>query len=584
MAVMRDRSGWLFLLSTAATLAGSQPAAADWPRFGRAVETAGDSQVHSSIVTDGSDGAIVVWQDPRLPRVNIFAQHLRASGDVDPAWPVDGRALLANAGGELDKGDGGQFFPVIVSDGAHGAIVAWEDLRDSLDDIDVFAQHILADGTVDPAWQPDGVALTTAPGNQERLLIVSDGAGGAIVGWQDSRDGVADPGIFAQHVLATGLIDSRWPADGLAVCAIPGKQEFPAMAEDGSGGALLAWDDDRAGAIGFDVFAEHVENSGVLDPAWPATGRALCTVAGDQGRVTITSDGAHGAIVGWTDGRVAATDHIFAGHVLAGGSLDPAWPVNGRQISSAGVLDSRALAVPDGAGGAIVNWQSFTVHLNMFAHHVLANGALDPAWPPAGRALSNVTRMQTNAEIVSDAAGGAVVAWQDSEDVVAQHVLANGTLDPAYPDSFLEVCNLPSQQVDLALVATPGAGAIMSWTDNRNGTDTDIFAMQVLEAGVVDATNIGPAALAFAPTGPNPASDSITLRFRLPRASRTSLAIFDVQGRRVRALATGLRPAGEQAVTWNRRDDGGHAVGAGIYFARLESAGRAVTEKLVALP
>src|SRR5215831_8978269 len=174
---MRVRSGWLFLLSTAATLAASQPAAADWPHFGRAVETAGDSQVHSSIVTDGSDGAIVVWQDPRLPRMNIFAQHLLASGDVDPAWPVDGRALLTDEQ-TLDKSDGGQFFPVIVSDGAQGAIVAWEDLRDSLTDIDVFAQHILANGTVDPAWPADGTALSMAPGNQERLLIVSDGAGG----------------------------------------------------------------------------------------------------------------------------------------------------------------------------------------------------------------------------------------------------------------------------------------------------------------------------------------------------------------------------------------------------------------------
>jgi hypothetical protein len=571
-----------FLVLLAGLSMAARPAAANWPPFGRAVVTAGDSQVHSSIASDGSDGAIVVWQDPRLPRINIFAQHLLASGDVDPAWLADGRALLTDANA-LEKADGGQFAPVIVSDGAHGAIVAWQDLRDSSTDFDVFAQHILASGAVDPAWPADGRALCSALGNQEGLLIVSDGAGGAIVAWTDSRSGVADPGIFAQHVLSTGLVDPRWPADGLAVCAIPGQQEFPAMTVDGSGGALLTWDDNRAGAIGFDVFAEHVLNAGTVDPAWPANGRALCTVVGDQGRGTITSDGAHGAIVSWTDGRVVGVDHIFAEHVLAAGTIDPAWPVNGRQISNAGVLESRPLAVPDGAGGAIINWQAFTVHLGIFAQHVRSNGTLDPLWPAIGKALSNVPRMETSAEIVSDGAGGAVVAWDDSFDIAAQHVLATGVLDPAYPDSFRAVCNLPSQQGDPALVATSGGGAIVSWTDGRNGVDQDIFAMQILEAGTVDVTGTPPAVLAFTPTSPNPARDSFTLRFSLPRAARTSLAIFDVGGRRVRGLASGVRPAGEQAITWDRRDDGGRSVNAGIYFARLEAGGRAATEKLVTL-
>jgi len=577
------RNGLVFTLILGAWVGAPGIAAANWPPFGRAVETAGDSQVHSSIATDGADGAIVVWQDPRLPRTNIFAQHLLASGDVDPAWPVDGRALLADPAA-LEKADGGQVAPVIVSDGAHGAIVAWQDLRSAPTDIDVFAQHILANGTLDPAWPANGRALSTALGNQEGLLIVSDGAGGALVAWTDSRNGGADPGIFAQHVLSTGLVDSRWPADGLAVCAIPGQQQFPVMTQDGSGGAILAWDDNRAGAIGFDVFAEHVLNAGTVDPAWPVNGRALCTVVGDQGRPTIASDGTHGAIVGWTDGRVVGVDHIFAEHVLGAGSLDPAWPVNGRQISNAGVLESRPLAVSDGAGGAIVNWQSFTVHLNIFAQHVLSNGALDPGWPAAGRALSNVTRQETSAEIVSDAAGGAVVAWQDSFDIVAQHVLANGTLDPAYPDSFRAVDNLPSDQGDPALVATSGGGAIVSWTDGRNGVDLDIFAMQILEAGTVDVTGAPPVVLAFAPASPNPARDAFTLRFTLPRAARTDVAIFDVAGRRVRELGDGLRPAGAQAIRWDRTDDGGRPVNAGIYFARLEAEGRAVTQKLVTLP
>src|SRR5262249_1504181 len=157
----------------------------------------------------------------------------------------------------------------------------------------------------------------------------------------------------------------------------------------------------------------HILSAGVVDPAWPANGRALCTAGGDQGRPTITSDGVHGAIVAWTDGRTVNAFHIFAQHVLASGAVAPVWPVNGRAVCAVGVLEARPLAVSDGAGGAIVNWQAFTVHLSMFAQHVDATGVVDPSWPSGGRALSRTDRLQDFAEIVPDGAGGAIVAWND---------------------------------------------------------------------------------------------------------------------------------------------------------------------------
>jgi FlgD Ig-like domain len=582
---MPSRSLRFLLAVSALSTAFASGAFADWPPFGQAIITDGGAQVHSSIASDGADGAIVVWQNQPIDALNIIAQHVRADGSVDPAWPRNGRGLLGDVGA-IEKQAGGQVQPVVVSDGAHGAIVVWEDLRDTVSDFDLYAQHVRADGTLDPAWPVNGVALTLAPGNQENPILVPDGAGGAIVAWTDQRSGAGALDVFAQHVLATGLVDPAWPSNGLAVSAGTAREEFPSIVSDGAGGAIVAWDDNRAGAVGFDVFAARVLASGVLDRAWPAGGRALCTITGDQGRPTIASDGAHGAVVAWTDGRVSGTDHIFAEHVLATGSLDALWPLNGRQISNAGVLESRPLAVSDGAGGAIVNWMAFAVHLNMFVQHIKANGALDNNWPAAGRALSNVPRLESGAEIVPDAAGGAVIAWADSGDIVAQHVLASGALDPSYPDSFRAVCNLPSEQGDLALVATSGGGAIASWTDGRN-QNLDIFAMQVLLAGTVDVTPVTPPAIAFAPAAPNPAraGTGLTLRFTLSQPARTNLALYDATGRRVRRLlASDARPEGPQAITWDGRDDSGNQVRAGIYFARLEAEGRVAAVKFSTLP
>ncbi|MGD1047558.1 MAG: hypothetical protein ABR899_02250, partial [Candidatus Krumholzibacteriaceae bacterium] len=44
---------------------------------------------------------------------------------------------------------------------------------------------ILAVPSVCANWVQDGVALCTAPANQQSPQITSDGAGGAIVTWED---------------------------------------------------------------------------------------------------------------------------------------------------------------------------------------------------------------------------------------------------------------------------------------------------------------------------------------------------------------------------------------------------------------
>jgi hypothetical protein len=137
-------------------------------------------------------------------------------------------------------------------------------------------------------------------------------------------------------------VDPAWPANGIAVAAAAGRQELPALVSDGAGGAIIAWDDARDAATSNDIYAQHVLASGAVDPAWPVNGRALCTAPGAQGGVTIVSDGAGGALVAWTDGRVVNQFHIFAQHVLASGVVDPAWPANGRRISDAGVTEARA--------------------------------------------------------------------------------------------------------------------------------------------------------------------------------------------------------------------------------------------------
>jgi len=52
-----------------------------------------------------------------------------------------------------------------------------------------------------------------------------------------------------------------------------------------------------------------------------------------------------------------------------------------------------------------------------------------------------------------------------------------------------------------------------------------------------------------------------------------TLDVFDVRGRRVRALAGDNRDAGRQEIAWDGKDDTGRALASGIYLVRLVADG-----------
>src|SRR5262245_27686244 len=66
-------------------------------------------------------------------------------------------------------------------------------------------------------WQPTGVPLCTAPGEQLLPLAVPDGQGGAIVTWLDRRTGNLQ--VYVHHILVSGTPDPSWPANGVPVAA-----------------------------------------------------------------------------------------------------------------------------------------------------------------------------------------------------------------------------------------------------------------------------------------------------------------------------------------------------------------------------
>jgi hypothetical protein len=122
---------------------------------------------------------------------------------------------------------------------------------------DVYAHRVNSAGTVQ--WAADGVAIATAANDQRHLRLVPDGRGGALIAWHDFRSGNWD--IYAQRVNGGG--DREWvlTLDGLPISAAAGTQGNPELISDGSGGAIIAWRDNRSGT-NTDIYAQAVSADG----------------------------------------------------------------------------------------------------------------------------------------------------------------------------------------------------------------------------------------------------------------------------------------------------------------------------------
>jgi hypothetical protein len=89
-----------------------------------------------------------------------------------------------------------------------------------------------------------------------------------------------------------------------------------------------------------------------------------------------------------------------------------------------------------------------------------------------------------------------------------------------------------------------------------------------------------PRELALGAPQPNPARAKTMLSFALPEAEAVSLALYDMEGRRVRTVSSGRMDAGVHQLPFDLRDTAGREIPNGLYFVRLEAGGRTLTSRL----
>lgn len=443
------------LLCTLFTLLNLDPARAEWVLDGTFV--GGRSPAYASaVVTDGSGGVIIVWTELRANDYDLYARRVDAAGN--PLWTADGVAICTAIGDQTNL--------ATIADGVGGAIIVWQDARGV--DENIYAQRVNSSGAV--TWTANGVAICTQTGTQAGPVLISDGASGAIIVWQDARTGTSWD-IYARRVNSAGT--PQWTANGNAVCTLLSGQTAPELVADGIGGAIIGWSDFRNG--GADVFAQRLNASGAAQ--WLANGLPVCIATGNQGSLRATADGTGGALFVWDDERNGPKD-IYAQRINGSGA--PVWPVDGRPVCTAINEQGSPEVVGDGSGGAIVSWIDFRngVDLNIYAQRVNAFGTR--LWTLDGVPLCLAADSQSGIALVSDGAGGAIAAWYDSRtgteaDVFARRVNANGLALWEYDG--VPLCTAAYSQDHVYATSDGAGGVIVGWSDWRAG-DPLIYAQR----------------------------------------------------------------------------------------------------------
>ena len=168
-----------------------------------------------------------------------------------------------------------QIHPQMISDDNGGAIIAWQDYRAL--EFDLYVQRM--DSAGNKRWNTNGLEVCLAAGSQHSHRMVSDGAGGALIAWVDHRTG--SPELYAQRVDGNG--NMLWTVDGVLICSNAGSPSEMVLTEDGFGGGVIAWSDNRGADL--DIYVQRVNGSGSV----------LWTVDGVGGRPALGA-GQHGAL------------------------------------------------------------------------------------------------------------------------------------------------------------------------------------------------------------------------------------------------------------------------------------------------
>ncbi len=127
--------------------------------------------------------------------------------------------------------------------------------------------------------------------------------------------------------------------------------------------------------------------------------------------------------------------------------------------------------------------------------------------------------------------------------------------------------------------------ALIIGKTSSQGGDYTISADRPMITAVSEEVAALPVASArLAPPYPNPFNGAVTIRYAIQEpSSEARLAVYAINGQRVRLWNLGQRAAGEHQVVWDGLDDNGRALASGSYSVELKSGSHVENRRLTHL-
>ena len=296
-----------------------------WDVEGVQASSVDQNQEEPYICSDELGGAYIAYNDYS----SIYTQRISADG----GQPWGNEATYVGGGGVYG----------VVEDGAGGCIVMW--YSPMISDKDIHAARILPSGVVD--WS---VTVCGAPDDQWKASIIPSIQTGAVIAWQDDRNGASD--IYAARIDTNG--NMPWELNGVPVCTFESNQLYPRLIEDDEGCVICAWVDQRGSA--YDTYCQRISPDGEM--MFQRDGIVVAEGPGDQDNFDMVPDGESGVLFIWQDQQIGSDVDLQAIHLNSEGNItNPVWNPGGNPVCDAYGGQYSVQLAGDGSGGAIAVWQ-----------------------------------------------------------------------------------------------------------------------------------------------------------------------------------------------------------------------------------
>jgi len=305
----------------------------------------------------------------------------------------------------------------------------------------------------------------------------------------------------------------------------------------------------------------------------------------------ITGDENNGAIISWNDARNSGTTGIDIYGQRIDSLGNSKWMSDGIGIF---IVDSLQLIrdlYNDGNHGAlIVSWDYRNGNYDIYVQRIDSSGI--KMWDSIGVPICTADSIQQYPAGVSDGRSGAIIAWQDKRnysannwDIYAQHIDSSGTV--LWDTNGMAICIVPWGQGGSRVTTDMTGGAIIAWSDGRDGSTNKTYAQRVgdepsgtIETWRREIRRRG----GFLQIYPNPFTKLTTISFGVEQSAKSiELKIYDVTGGLVKTLVNESKGLGVYGVYWDGKDNEGNLLPSGIYFCQLSVDEQRLIQKLILL-